>query len=376
MNEPTSDRGTRRRQALAAAAGIVLAATALAAGTHDTALRLTAEQAKALGVESAPLEARHAGEIPGLPAVVAVPARQQFVVAAPLPGLVESLAVSTDARVSRGQVLARLRSPELAEMRRGLAQSATQTELARENLRRDEQLVKEGIIAESRLRESRSRHAEAAAAYAERRQALRLAGLSEQAIARLQAGKGSAVLDIAAPADGVVIEQSASPGQRVEANAQLFRLAKLDPLWLEIQLPVARSAEVSVGASVTVAAVEASGKVISVGRSTGAGQTVLVRAEISKGAAQLRPGQFVEATLATAASGERRWSVPNQALIRVQGRLMLLVQTAEGYRPEPVQLASGGAQHSLVTGPFEGDERIAVAGLAALKAMLSGIGGE
>jgi hypothetical protein len=127
---------------------------------------------------------------------------------------------------------------------------------------------------------------------------------------------------------------------------------------------------------VTVAAVEASGKVISVGRSTGAGQTVLVRAEIGKGAAQLRPGQLVEATLATAPSGERRWSVPNQALIRVQGRLMLPVQTAGGYRPEPVQLASEGAQHSLVTGPFEGDERIAVAGLAALKAMLSGIGGE
>jgi hypothetical protein len=68
--------------------------------------------------------------------------------------------------------------------------------------------------------------------------------------------------------------------------------------------------------------------------------------------------------------------VPNQALIRLEGRTLVLVQTADGFRAEPVRPVSEGLQRTLVTGALKGGERIAVGGVAALKAMLSGIGGE
>jgi RND family efflux transporter MFP subunit len=375
MNKPMAAPRTLRRAALAAS-GMLLAAGVLAAGADATALKLSAEQSKALAVQTAPIEAHGGGEIAGLPAVVAVPPGQQFVVAAPLAGMVDTVLVSVDGRVRKGQTMARLLSPDLAEMARALIQSATQLELARANLKRDENLLAEGIIGESRLRESRGRHAEATAEHAQRRQALRLAGLSDQAIARIQAGGAAAALDVAAPADGVVIEQSSTPGQRVDAAAPLFRVARLDPLWLEIQLPVSRSAQVAEGAAVSVPALGVAGRVLSVGRSTGAGQTILVRAEIAKGAARLRPGQFVEATIAAAAADRPQWSVPNQALIRLEGRTLVLVQTADGFRAEPVRPVSEGQQRTLVTGALKGGDRIAVSGVAALKAMLSGIGGE
>ena len=375
MNKPMAAPRALRRAALGVAC-MLLAAAAPAAGTDGTALKLSAEQSKALAVQTAPVEAHGGGEIAGLPAVVAVPPGQQFVVAAPLAGMVDTVLASVDGRVRKGQTMARLLSPELAEMARALIQSATQSELARANLKRDEDLLGEGIIGERRRRARRGRPAAAAAAPAQRRQALRLAGLSDQAIARMQAGGAAAALDIAAPADGVVIELSATPGQRVDAAAPLFRIARLDPLWLEIQLPVSRSAQVAEGAAVSVPAFGAEGKVISVGRSAGAGQTILVRAEIAKGAARLRPGQFVEATVAAAAADRPQWSVPNQALIRLEGRTLVLVQTADGFRAEPVRPVSEGQQRTLVTGALKGGERIAVGGVAALKAMLSGIGGE
>ena len=363
-----------RSARLAAFAVLILAGGVAAAADL---VRLTPEQGKALGVETVALVARQAGEIQGLPAEVTVPNRQLYVVAAPLAGLVEHVAVAANATVKKGELLARLQSPQLAEIQRGLLQAASQLQLAKDNLERDDQLLREGIIAASRQRATKSQHAEAAAAYAERRQALRLAGLSDAAIAKLQSGRGmGGGVEVVAPAAGVVLEQMATPGQRVEAAAPLFKLGQLDPLWLEVQLPVARLNEVAQGAAVKVPASGAAGRVISIGRSVGTNQTVAVRAEIATGADRLRPGQFVEASVAASSAGAKQWSVPNAALVRTEGALLLFVQTAQGFRAQKVTLMSEGAADSLVGGELKGDERIAVRGVAALKAALSGIGGE
>ncbi|MCK7496870.1 MAG: efflux RND transporter periplasmic adaptor subunit [Comamonadaceae bacterium] len=156
---------------MAAFAVLVLAGGVAAAAD---VVRLTPEQGKALGIETVALVPRQAGEIQGLPAEVTVPNRQLHAVAAPLAGLVEHVAVAANATVKKGELLARLQSPQLAEIQRGLLQAATQLQLAKDNLERDDELLKEGIIAASRQRATKSQHAEAAAAYAERRQALRL----------------------------------------------------------------------------------------------------------------------------------------------------------------------------------------------------------
>jgi RND family efflux transporter MFP subunit len=321
--------------------------------------------------------ARHnSGEISGLPAQVVVPPGQLQVVAAPVAGLVEQVTVAAGAEVRKGDVLAQLASPQLAEIQRGLLQAATQRQLAADSLKRDEQLLKEGIIAESRLRATQSQYAEAAAAYAERRQALRLAGVPEAAIARLQAGRTlGAAVEIRAPMDGVVLDVAATAGQRVEAAAPLLRIARLRPLWLEILMPVARIGRLAPGAAVRVPSAAAGGRVLAIGSSVAANQTVTVRAEIGEGAQRLRPGQFVEAGVASAAAAGE-WRVPNAALARIGGKLTVFVQTPEGFAPQPMELVSEGAADSLVKGAVADDARIAVKGVAALKAAASGIGGE
>lgn len=363
----------RRMGTVAALAVLSLTAPAVGAET----IKLAPAQIKALGVETAPLAARGGGELQGLAAQVVVPSRQLYIVAAPLAGLVEQVAVAPDAVVNKGALLARLQSPQLADVQRGLLQAATQVRLARDNLKRDKQLLDEGIIAASRYRTAQSQHAEAAAALSERRQALKLAGMAQEAINKLQAGGAlSGAIDIVSPAAGVVLEQMASVGQRVDAAAPLFKLAQLDPLWLELQVPAARINEVAAEAAVRVPAQAAAGRVLSIGRSVSANQTVMVRAEITRGADKLRPGQWAEATIATAGGGAHQWSVPNAALLRTQGKLLLLVQTPSGFRTQAVQLVSEGAASILVSGELKGDERIAVRGVAALKAALAGIGGE
>lgn len=339
-------------------------------------IKLTSGQAQAMGVEAAPLGAAVAASGKGLPARVTIPNNQLQIVSAPVAGLIESIAATPGQTVKQGQALARLQSPGLAEIQRSFLQAATQAQLASEALNRDQQLFKEGIIAESRYLATRGHQIEAAAALSERRQALRLAGMGEAAMRQLEKNHSlSGSIAIVSPISGVVLEQMAVAGQRTEAAVPLYQVARLDPLWLEIQVPVGLIGSLNAGAEVTVPAFQASGKVVQIGRGVEEGsQTITVRAEINKGAANLRPGQFVEAALAVNAGG-KHWHVPNAALVRMREQAYVFVQTAAGFRVQPVRLIGEAADSSTITGDFKGDERIAVRGTVSLKAMWQGMAG-
>lgn len=353
---------------------LLLAAPLLALAAEE--LKVSPAQIKALGIETAQVAPQASAEISGLPALVVVPNEQLQVVSAPVAGLLEQVLVAAHQAVKKGQVLARLQSPDLADLQHTYLQAATQANLARANLERDTALYKEGIIAESRYLASRSHAIETAADLAERTQALRLAGMSSAAIEKLRAGQRVGTLvELVAPFDGVVLEQLAVAGQRLEPRAPVVKVARLSPLWLEIQLPIARLAEVREGAAVSVPSAPASGEVIAVGRSVASGnQTVLVRARIDRGAGRLRPGQYVEASLAASGQGAAI-GVPAQAVARIAGKPVVFVRTAQGFTAQPVEVLGEAAGQAVVAG-LKGDEQVAVKGVAALKAALAGMGTE
>ena len=340
-------------------------------------LTLNADQTKTLGIISAPLPAKQQGELAGMPAQVVIPGNQLFTVSTPLSAMVEQTLVGVGDPVKKGQALATLQSPALAEAQRGLLQSATQAQLSKENLARDEQLWQDGIISESRYRATQSTYREASAALAERKQMLKLSGMSDNDIVRLQSDSMlSSKLTLTSPIDGVVLEKTASAGQRLDAAIPLFKVAKLEPLALEIQIPLASTQGLKVGANVTVPAYGAKGRLTAIGRSlSGGNQTILLRALIQNGARDLRPGQFVEASISTSGNAQDQWSIPNSALARIGNKTVIFIETSKGYRSEEVTVLHEGAENSVITSKLKGDEKIAVRGISALKASLMGIGG-
>lgn len=340
-------------------------------------IALDTAQIRSLGIVSAKLPDRHQGELAGMPAQVVVPGNQLYIISAPLQATVEQTSAGVGDHVKKGQVLARLQSPALVDAQRGLLQAATQAQLARDDLARDEKLWKDGIISESRLRAARSQSVAADAALAERRQVLRLSGMSDEAITQLQARNSlDSLLAIRSPIDGVVLEKSVSAGQRLDAATPLFTVARLKPLELDIQVPFDSARGVKVGAAVSVPAYGAKGKLIAIGGSlSGANQTILMRALIGDGAENLRPGQFVEASIAGTATSAAQWEVPNGAVARLGGKAMVFVETPKGFRAQEVSVLHTGAEYTVITGPFKGEEKIAIKGVSGLKASLMGIGG-
>lgn len=335
-------------------------------------------QMQALGIKTLVPQGGVAGRLSGLAGRVTVPNGQMRVVSAPVAGMIESLEVAPGLPVKKGQVVARLASKDALELQRQAIESASQATLAEQSLKRDEQLFKEGLIAESRLQATRANAAQSAALASEMRQGLALAGAA--------AGKVGGPLALTAPMDGVVLEQGAQVGQRVDAATLIYRIAKLSPLWLEAQVPVAAAASLKVGQAVEVTGSAAKGKLLAVGKAVEAGsQSVLLRAEVTQGADALRPGQMVELAIdGVAASPQGPGTrIPASALFRHHShtygdQTVVFVQTGHDdkgsrFRPILVDVLLQSGDSAQVRGLPEG-AAIVSKGVSGLKAMWTGVG--
>jgi RND family efflux transporter MFP subunit len=280
--------------------------------------------------------------------------------------------------VKKGQPLAHISSPELVALQRDYLQVLAQQRLAKNTLDRDEELFKDGIIAERRYLATRSSNEELSALLDSRRQALRLAGMGEGAILQLESrGQLTSGLTITAPIAGQVLEQMVTAGQRVDSTMPLFRIGSLKPLWLEIHAPLEALDSVTSGMKVRIPKYQAEGKVIAVIRSVNKDdQTLHIRAEITRNAERLSPGQFVEAEVESEGTAGRHFSVPRNAVVRNGTASYVFVQTAKGFMPQKVTVISEQADRTIVSTGLNGTEKVAASGTVAIKAAWIGTGGE
>lgn len=361
------------------------AAASSAAAADPLLLTLTAEQVRALrlvsqpvgagaGAAAAPASAAAGGSAGATlrsrhPGRVTVPDARQRVLAAPVAALVERLQVSVGDTVRAGQVLATLRSPAAQDLQRE-AQSATlQAELAASALARDQRLLDEGLIAASRFEATRAQARQASLLADDRRRALAQAGAAATA--------NGGVVTLTAPIAGTVIERQATVGQRVDATAPLLRIAALDTLWLELQVPVREAAALRMGDAVRLDEPALAARVIAIARAVdAASQTVMVRAQVDTSAAAqlLRVGQSVQAVIESAGAADGL-AVPAAAVIEHEGRSWVFVDTGGGrYRATPVQVlqrSGNSAQLRGLDGLGKGSA-VVVQGTASLKGLLAG----
>ncbi len=355
---------------------LVLVCTFVQADERASYIEVQPQQFSALGVT---LQKPSVGDSTlgvRYPSQVVIPPAQVRIVSAPQAGLLQAMLVAEGESVVKGQPLALLESPELMVLQRDYLQAVTQLALALSDKRRDQKLYKEGVIAKRRLLQKQSAYSELQAVADERRQALQLAGMSADEVETLRVQrKLSSQLVIHAPESGVVMKRFLTSGEQVDRMTPIYRLAKLEPLWVEMSLPLAQLKNIHVGAVVQVVEPEVKARLILIGREVNANnQTVMLRAEVSAGVEQLRPGQFVEARLAVEAQ-ESQLEVSSPSLLRRDGQAYLFVRYASGFEVRPVVVVSQNGQQAVVSGDVKRDDLLAVSGVSALKSIWLGLGG-
>ncbi|HSH28336.1 MAG TPA: efflux RND transporter periplasmic adaptor subunit [Thiohalobacter sp.] len=344
----------------------------------DNRLELTAEQIAALGIETASTTATDHISGRSLPARVRVPPDHNHVVTSLFAGRITAIRVVEGQRVEAGQALIELNSPGLLRQQREYLDALNQQRLAQANHDRDETLFEAGIIPERRLQDTRVKLQAARAALSEQAQLLGLGGIQEDVITQLgQTHLPRATVTLSAPIAGVVTDLMATAGQAVEAGQGLAQVAAVESLWLEIRLASEQVRELEPGMRIRLSdSPAAGGTLLSIGqRVDPATNTLGVWARLDAGISGMRPGQLVNVriTSGTHASG---LSVPASALFQHSGRDYIFVRSDRGFIAMPVEVS--GRYHNSVTlrsVDLRTDSRVAVSGIAALKAAWLGMGG-
>jgi membrane fusion protein, heavy metal efflux system len=341
-------------------------------------IKVSTDQIKTIGIVTEPISERPA--VPKLlfPARVVIPPNQIRMISAPLAGRLDTIDAGVDMPVKQGQVLARLSGPAWTRAQFEFVQAVKQEKFLRSTLDREQSLSSDRIVSPKQILATQNDYAQAQTSVSEKRNALKMSGMSDAEVERLAVKTELATsLPIAAPIDGVILEVSAISGQAAEAMTPLFKLAALSPLWLEIQVPVAQIARLHEQDLVTVPPGLGAGKIVSIGNGVDpANQSVIARAEITTSDRKLRPQQVVEAEITLAStSGEKFWGVNPAAVIRHEGKSFVFVRIDQGFRPQEVVVQAEAPELTVISGPFAGAESVAVKGLVPLKGAWQGLGG-
>lgn len=149
-----------------------------------------------------------------------------------LAGRVEAVHANAGDRVQRGQLLAVISSPALADQRAELLAARKRLALAQATHDRERRLWEEKISAEQDYLAARQAWQEADIAVQ----------AAQQKLAALGAGaaegpQGLTRLEIRAPIAGVIVDRKITVGEVMPADAPAFQLADLSTVWVELAVP-------------------------------------------------------------------------------------------------------------------------------------------
>jgi cobalt-zinc-cadmium efflux system membrane fusion protein len=286
------------------------------------------------------------------------------VVSASVGGRLVSLTGNLGQSVGRGEPLAIIESREAASLKAEVEAAGARAALAQSNLRREQRLFAERVSPEQDLVAARTAATEASIALRLARQQLSATGSGGGALNRIA---------VRSPIAGQIIARSATLGQAVAADAELFRVANLSKVTVATSLVPADAGRVKPGARVEVTAARRrqEGRVTFVSpvldETT---RLVPVIVALDNTGGTWRVGETVNVSILVPASGDRSIAVPSAAVQMIEDKPFVFVRTPTGFRATPVTLGRTNGGQVSVTSGLTGSERIASTNSFTLKAEL------
>jgi len=340
-----------------------------AAAPHEERVQLDSAAALIAGIR---VENADSTLTNGLPLTGAITYDQNRVthIGARTLGRVIALPADLGARVSRGQVLAELESPEVGQIRADEKQATALLRIARENYDREQRLATQGIS-------SRKELLDAEAEVRRNEAALRS---SEDRLAVLGAEHGTGGhFDVTAPFGGVVVARRASLGQTTTPNDSLFTIADLSRVWIELDVFERDLSRVRAGqrATVTVGTYPNrvfTGRVIYLADVVDPQRrTARARIELPNEDRALKPGMFASGTLQVGGNGTALAVVPQSAVQKLKEGTVVFVPGAKAGEFRAVRVDVGdtidGGRVVILKGLAPG-ARVVTTGAFALRSEL------
>jgi Cu(I)/Ag(I) efflux system membrane fusion protein len=314
--------------------------------TESGTVRLTADQIRQFGVTFGTADVRTLTSETRATGVVTVDETKVAQIAPKVGGFVERLYVNaTGQPVSRGQPLLDVYSPDLV--------AAQQELLVAGHLQRD--------IGRSAVPGVPDNVTDLVGA-AKRR--LRLWDISEGQIEEiLRTGQAQRTLTLHAPASGVVLEKRVVQGQAVVAGEQLYTIADLSDVWVDVRLREADVAAVRPGSGAEIEVAGLPDRALK-GRVTyvyptldTASRAVRARVVVANTGGLLKPGMYATVRLST--PSRSALAVPNSAVLRSGDRNVVFVDMGRGaLMPHEVEVGRTAGGYAEILAGLEPGQRV------------------
>jgi membrane fusion protein, heavy metal efflux system len=355
--------------------------TATTASPAEATVTLTPEVAARSGIKVETVGEQFAPEAAGgTPAngVVQANAYRTTPVVSLVGGIVRRVGAELGQTVGRGQIVAVVFSDELA-----MAQSRYLTALAEldehhKHHRRTARLVDIGAASREEMEQATTKLKTAEAEVASIKQRLLLLGLSTQRVNALRSpAQVSSEVSLPAPVSGTVISRSANPGEVVEANKEILRVADLSSVWVIGQVYEKDLGNVRVGSGASITSQSYPGRVFR-GRVTYVDpaldpttRTAQVRIELANPGQVLKIGMYVQVAFSTIGGSEQTVpTVPTSAVQNLSNQQVVFVATSDPnvFVMRPVRLGpETNGRYPVLEGLTVG-ERIVTEGSFMLRA--------
>lgn len=289
----------------------------------------------------------------------------------PMAGRITGLDATAGQTVKKGQVLARLSSPDMGEAQAAAAKAEADLTQARTSLERARQLDAAGVIARRDLESAQGDMARASAEQSRTK-------------ARLGSyGAGSSVdqmFVLRSPMAGVVVERNANPGQEFRPDGSspaLFTVSDPSHLWAQFDLPESAVGVARLGQKIDVKVDALPGVTFQAVIDQVADgldsqtRTLRVRASVPNDERRLKSEMFVRGQLHLPA--DSRALLPATGIVLINGKQYLFIDEGGGkYERREVRAEDAGLERMRILDPLKPDEKVVVGGALFLQQMIAG----
>lgn len=283
-------------------------------------------------------------------------------------------------QVKTGQVLALLDSIELGQKKSDFLQAKTNHEVDKRNYVREEGLYKEQITSEKEFLDAKGRYEKSLAAYRAAHEALRLIGLSEEDIKRIDWSTKSQPLSffpLASSLNGTVIERTITLGELISPKDKAFTIADLSTVWIILDVYEQNLAALQKGAEVDIT-VDAfpgeafKGTIVYLSDVLNpATRTIDARVEIPNSQRRLRPGMFARAAVILPGRSSDVLVAPLDALQQVNDQTVAFVERKPGtYELREVTVGRRSPPYAEIQSGLREGESVMTTGSFYLKSIV------
>jgi cobalt-zinc-cadmium efflux system membrane fusion protein len=294
-----------------------------------------------------------------------------------VPGVVREVYQNLGDTVRAGTVLAVLESRDLADAKAAYLAAIARLGLAQANFTREESLRQEKITAEKDYLESKQALAEAQIALRSAEQKLHALGLSEEDLKALPSHAETSYTrcEITAPIDGTIVEKHIVLGEVFKEDSNpCFVIADLTSVWVDLKVHQQDLSHIRPGLAAVIKGgddLQTEGTIAFVSNVVSeASHMAFARLTIPNPEGRWRPGLFVTG-LVVIDEATAGVAVPKEALVRLDGRTCVFLQTDRGFVPQAVTVGRSNDRAVEITAGLQAGQKYVTRGAYTLKSELN-----